>query len=50
MNFRKIYLLALLLVAQFSHSQEGLPVIQIIYLIITICFILLWLELQIVQN
>jgi type IX secretion system PorP/SprF family membrane protein len=26
MNFRKIYLLALLLVAQFSRSQEGLPV------------------------
>ena len=26
MNFRKIYLLALLIVAQFSHSQEGLPV------------------------
>ncbi len=26
MNFRKIYLLALLLVAQFSYSQEGLPV------------------------
>ena len=26
MNFRKIYLLALLTVAQFSHSQEGLPV------------------------
>lgn len=26
MNFRKIYLLALLIVAQFSQSQEGLPV------------------------
>lgn len=26
MNFRKIYLLALLIVAQFAHSQEGLPV------------------------
>jgi len=26
MNFRKIYLLALLIVAQFSYSQEGLPV------------------------
>ena len=26
MNFRKIYLLALLIVAQFSFSQEGLPV------------------------
>jgi type IX secretion system PorP/SprF family membrane protein len=26
MNFRKIYLLVLLIVAQFSYSQEGLPV------------------------
>lgn len=26
MNFRKIYLLALLIVTQFTHSQEGLPV------------------------
>lgn len=26
MNFRKIYLLALLIVAQFANSQEGLPV------------------------
>jgi len=26
MNFRKIYLLAVLLLVQFSHSQEGLPV------------------------
>jgi type IX secretion system PorP/SprF family membrane protein len=26
MNFRKIYLLAILLVAQFANSQEGLPV------------------------